>query len=127
VLFRSLLHPAYSPDLSACDFWLFGMLKGILNDREFHSHDEIEESITMAWNDFTFDESRASFTIGRTDLDGPLRTGESTLLKKDGSVYLCLLSEGIGGGTGEFRYPLYKMILDCSRFAVVDKCPCNFL
>jgi hypothetical protein len=32
------------------------MLKGILNDREFHSYDEIEEAITMAWNDLTFDE-----------------------------------------------------------------------
>jgi hypothetical protein len=32
------------------------MLKGILKDREFHLHDEIEEAITMAWNDLTFDE-----------------------------------------------------------------------
>jgi histone-lysine N-methyltransferase SETMAR len=37
-----LPHPPYSPDLSPCDFWLFGMLKGILKDREFHLHDEIE-------------------------------------------------------------------------------------
>jgi hypothetical protein len=29
-----------------------------------------------------------------------LRTGESTLLNKDGSAYLCLLSDGIGGGPG---------------------------
>jgi hypothetical protein len=40
--------------------------------------------------------SRASFTIGWTDFDGSLRTGESTLLNKNGSVYLCLLSDGIG-------------------------------
>jgi hypothetical protein len=32
------------------------MLKGILKDREFYSHDEIEEAIAMAWNDLTFDE-----------------------------------------------------------------------
>jgi histone-lysine N-methyltransferase SETMAR len=43
-----LPHQPYSPDLSPCDFWFFGMLKGILKDREFHSHDEIEEAITMA-------------------------------------------------------------------------------
>jgi hypothetical protein len=59
-----LPHPPYSPDLSPCNFWLFGILKGILKDRQFHSHDEIEEAITIAWNDLTFDESRASFTIG---------------------------------------------------------------
>jgi hypothetical protein len=32
------------------------MLKGILNYREFHSYDEIEEAITMDRNDRTFDE-----------------------------------------------------------------------
>jgi hypothetical protein len=56
-----LPHPSYSPDLSPCDFWLFGMLKGILKDREFHLHDETEEAITMAWNDLTFDEAQSVF------------------------------------------------------------------
>jgi hypothetical protein len=37
------------------------MLKGILKDREFHSHDEIEEAITMVWNDFTFDKVQSVF------------------------------------------------------------------
>jgi hypothetical protein len=46
--------------------------------------------------------SRASFTIGWTDLDGSLRTGERTLLNKDGSVYLCSVSDGIGGRPGTF-------------------------
>jgi histone-lysine N-methyltransferase SETMAR len=54
-------HPPYSRDLSPCDFWLFGMLKGILKDRGFHSHDEIEEVITMAWNDLTFNEVQSVF------------------------------------------------------------------
>jgi hypothetical protein len=56
-----LPHPPDSPDLSPCDFWLFGMLKGILKDREFHSHDEIEEAISMAWNDLTFDDVQSVF------------------------------------------------------------------
>jgi hypothetical protein len=37
------------------------MLKGIVKDREFHSHDENEEAITMAWNDLTFDEVQSVF------------------------------------------------------------------
>jgi hypothetical protein len=37
------------------------MLKGILNDREFHPHDEIEETTMMAWNDLTFDEVQTVF------------------------------------------------------------------
>jgi hypothetical protein len=56
-----LPHLPYSPDLSACDFWLFGMLKGILNDREFHSLDEIEGAITMTRNDLTFDQVQSVF------------------------------------------------------------------
>jgi histone-lysine N-methyltransferase SETMAR len=56
-----LQHPPYSRDLSPCDFWLFGMLRGILKDREFHSHDEIEEAITMAWDDLTFDKIQSAF------------------------------------------------------------------
>jgi hypothetical protein len=56
-----LPHAPYSPDLIPCDFWLFEMLKGILKDRGFHSHDAIEEAITMAWNDLTFDEVESVF------------------------------------------------------------------
>jgi hypothetical protein len=37
-----LPHPPDSPDVIPCNFWLFGMLKGILKDREFYSQDEIE-------------------------------------------------------------------------------------
>jgi hypothetical protein len=37
------------------------MLKGILKDREFHSHDGIEEAITMACNDLTFDDAQSVF------------------------------------------------------------------
>jgi hypothetical protein len=37
------------------------MLKGILKNRELHSHDKIEEAITMAWNDLTFGEAQSMF------------------------------------------------------------------
>jgi hypothetical protein len=32
-----------------------------MKDREFHSYDELEEAITMTWNDFTFDEVQSVF------------------------------------------------------------------
>jgi hypothetical protein len=56
-----LPNPPYSPDLNLCDFWLSGILKVILKDREFHLYDGIEEVITMAWNDFVFDEVQNVF------------------------------------------------------------------
>jgi histone-lysine N-methyltransferase SETMAR len=54
-------HPPYSPDTSPCDFWLFGMLKEVLKDREFSSSDEIEEAITKVWDDLTFDQVQSVF------------------------------------------------------------------
>jgi len=38
-------HPAYSPDLAPCDFWLFGRIKGSLEGREFQSLSELETAI----------------------------------------------------------------------------------
>jgi hypothetical protein len=59
-IFR-LPHQPCSPDISPCDFWLFGLLKGIMKDRKFHSHDEIEEAITVAWNNLTFEDVQSIF------------------------------------------------------------------
>jgi hypothetical protein len=36
-------------------------LKGIRKDQEFHSHDEIEEAMTMARNDITLDDVQSVF------------------------------------------------------------------
>jgi hypothetical protein len=46
----------YSPDIVLCDFSVFGLLKGILKDRELNPIDEIEEGITEIWNNLHFDE-----------------------------------------------------------------------
>jgi histone-lysine N-methyltransferase SETMAR len=54
-------HPPYSLDISPCDFWLFGMLKQVLRDREFSLSDEIEDAIAQAWNDLTFDDVQSVF------------------------------------------------------------------
>jgi hypothetical protein len=78
------------------------MLKGILKDQKFHSYDEIEEAITMAWNDLTFDEVQSVFHNWMNRLRWVIENGESTLLNRDGFVYLCLLGDGIGGKPGIF-------------------------
>jgi hypothetical protein len=36
-------------------------LKGILKDRAFHSHEEIEEAMTVAWNDLSFEDVQSIF------------------------------------------------------------------
>jgi hypothetical protein len=69
-----LSHPPDSPDISSCDFWLFGMLKGVLNNHEFNSSDEIEEAITKVWDGLAFDEVQSLF---HNRMHGSLRTRES--------------------------------------------------
>jgi hypothetical protein len=54
-------HPPDSPDINPCDFRLFGMLKGILKDREFVSSEEIEVAIADLWNDLTSDDVQSVF------------------------------------------------------------------
>jgi hypothetical protein len=54
-------HPPYSPEMSPCDFWLFGLLKGILKDREFNSIEEIEAAIAKTWKGLSLDDLQNVF------------------------------------------------------------------
>jgi hypothetical protein len=44
----------YSPDISPSDFWLFGMLKHNMKDREFQSQQAILSAVAKMWNGLTF-------------------------------------------------------------------------
>ena len=39
--FELLLHPSYSPDLAACDYWLFTGLEKMLQGKRFSSNEEV--------------------------------------------------------------------------------------
>jgi hypothetical protein len=54
-------HPPYSPDLSPCDFWLFGFLKESMKGVEFSTDDQLLEVITRIWNDVTFEDIQSVF------------------------------------------------------------------
>jgi hypothetical protein len=43
-------YPPYSPDLGPYDFWLFGMLKQAIKDREFHAIEEIVSAFLEVWS-----------------------------------------------------------------------------
>lgn len=45
---ETLPHPAYSPDLSPCDFFLFGKLKSRLRGQEFHTEESINDATKQA-------------------------------------------------------------------------------
>jgi hypothetical protein len=54
-------HLPYSPDLSPCDFWLFGMLKHQIKDRSFRATEEILSAIRDLWNEVTSDQLQSAF------------------------------------------------------------------
>jgi histone-lysine N-methyltransferase SETMAR len=54
-------HSPYSPDLSPCDFWFFGMAKGKMKDREFHTVQDLRRHLTEIWNDLTFEDVQSVF------------------------------------------------------------------
>jgi hypothetical protein len=54
-------HPAYSPDLSPCDFWFFGMLKHRMIDRQMQSPEKILDPVSSLWNELTFDDVQKIF------------------------------------------------------------------
>jgi hypothetical protein len=68
-------HSPYSPYISPCDFWLFGMLKGILKDREFASSEEIEVAIAGVWNDLTSDDMQSVFPNWMSRLSWVIENG----------------------------------------------------
>jgi hypothetical protein len=43
---KRMPHPAYSPDLSSCDFFLFGYLKDKLIDRQYTTPEELFSEVT---------------------------------------------------------------------------------
>jgi transposase len=54
-------HPPYSPDLSQCDFWLFGMMKHRLKDRDIQGVQALIGTLTDILDDLTFEDVQAVF------------------------------------------------------------------
>jgi histone-lysine N-methyltransferase SETMAR len=54
-------HPPYSPDLSLCDFWLFGILKQKMKERVFQSEEQNLAAVTKSWNELTFEDIQRVF------------------------------------------------------------------
>ena len=42
---KTIPHPPYSPDLSPCDFWLFGRLKEFLKGNRFQTEKELFDKV----------------------------------------------------------------------------------
>jgi hypothetical protein len=102
---QRVAHPPYSPDLSPCDFWLFGMLKQKMKDREFSGVEEIMKAVQEIWREVTLERLQSIFFnwIGRLEY----------VIEHDGEDYnthIKRLSQSlsyreIAGGQGTFWTP----------------------
>jgi hypothetical protein len=54
-------HPLYSPDLSRCDFRLFGFLNEKLKDRRLRGVQSLHQVITDLSDELTFEDVQAVF------------------------------------------------------------------
>jgi histone-lysine N-methyltransferase SETMAR len=54
-------HPPYSPDLSSCDFWSFGMLKQAIKNRVFHAVEEIVSAFHEVWSQVISEDLQSVF------------------------------------------------------------------
>jgi hypothetical protein len=68
-------HPSYSPDLSPCDFWFFGMAKRKMRDQKFHTVQDILGRLTEIWNDLSFENVQSVFLECKIRLDWVIGNG----------------------------------------------------
>jgi transposase len=59
-------HPLYSPNLSPCNFWLFGISKQKMKGRVFQTEEQILAAITESWNELIFEDIQRVFQIDGT-------------------------------------------------------------
>jgi hypothetical protein len=68
-------HPPYSPDLSPCDFWFFGMAKGEMKDREFYTVQDIRSQLAEIWTRLTFEDVQSVFLAMKIRLNWVTENG----------------------------------------------------
>jgi hypothetical protein len=68
-------HPPYSPDLSPCDFWFFGMAKREMKDWEFDTVEDICRRLTEIRNGLNFKHAQSIFLAWKIRLNWVIENG----------------------------------------------------
>ena len=59
--FKRTPHPAYSPDVAPCDFFLFGFIKNKLKGKHFKDPDQIKETIIEILSNISQEQRKVIF------------------------------------------------------------------
>jgi hypothetical protein len=68
-------HPVHSPKWSPYDFWLFGMLKHWMTDRQLQSPKEMLDPVTERCEEITFEELQRVFLTWIERLESAVHNG----------------------------------------------------
>ena len=74
-------HPPYSPDISLCDFWLFGKLKGYLAGCHFSSEKQLFDAIVKFFNSIDKNEIKNVYEEWIKRLHMVIETGGEYIIK----------------------------------------------
>jgi hypothetical protein len=102
-----LLHPLYSPGISPCDSWFFGVLEGILKNHRFHSSDEIEGAVPKVLDDLTFEDVQRVFHNWMNCSAWAIMNDGEYTLEYIKIFSLCFVT--IGGGAGTLPAPRMRV------------------
>ena len=64
--FKRAPHPLYSPDIAPSDFFLFGYVKGQLQDRVFKQRGELYVLKHFGWSPYSLNSSQLSQRVSRS-------------------------------------------------------------
>jgi hypothetical protein len=113
-------HPPYSPDLSPCDFWLFGILKQNMKERVFQSEEQILAAITESWNELTFEDIQRVFHNWMERLIWEIADSSEYYQSSMVGITINLTgSRNSPGGSGFCLPPLFCLVLGTTSLAEV--------
>jgi hypothetical protein len=108
-------HPPYSPDLSPCNFWLFGMLKDKIKDRLFRTIEEIITALHRVWSEVTLDDSQSVFFNCMARLDMSFTIKRNTR-QNDIKDFFETLFYGEIGARFLFAHPIFGSLFTAGSF-----------
>jgi hypothetical protein len=78
-----------------------------MKDREFHSYDEIEEAIVVAWKDLTFEDIQSVFYDYMRRFAWVIENEGESILEQKRNGFFDWVDVEIGPGAWDFLYTLY--------------------
>jgi hypothetical protein len=106
-------HRLYSPGLSPCDFWLFGLVKHSLKDREIQGLQALISALRDNWDDLIFEDVQAVFLDWMERLSWVINNNGDCYFKRINGISNCPQGRRETGCSRDFHAILYHFSNIC--------------